>query len=140
VAEEPAPRAGLQGTRGEAILAARAREEVLGKDDDVAVPFAERRERQRDHREPVVHVLAEAAVAYLGRQIRIGGADDPGVDRLASAWRRAGAPPGLSSTLSSFAWSASLRSPISSRKIAPRCAVWNSPGFAWRASVNAPRS
>ena len=41
-----------------------------------------------------------------------------------------------SSTLRSFAWSAAGSSPISSRKIVPRWAVWKSPAFARRASVN----
>ncbi len=43
-------------------------------------------------------------------------------------------------TFRSFDCSGKGNSPISSRKIVPPCAVWNSPALAWRASVNAPRS
>ena len=43
-----------------------------------------------------------------------------------------------SSAFRSLAWSPSGRRPTSSRKIVPWCAVWKSPAFGWRASVNAP--
>src|SRR5262252_7201767 len=45
-----------------------------------------------------------------------------------------------STTLSSLAWSGSLSSPTSSRKMVPVWAAWNSPGLACWAPVNAPRS
>src|SRR5262245_13670498 len=45
-----------------------------------------------------------------------------------------------SMTLSSLAWSGSLRSPTSSRKMVPVWAAWKSPDLACWAPVNAPRS
>jgi hypothetical protein len=83
VAEQAPPRIGRQGARGQTVLAARPGEKVLGEDDDVSVPLAEGGQGQGHHREPVVHVLAKPPLAYLGGQIRVGRAEDPGVDRFA---------------------------------------------------------
>ena len=47
---------------------------------NVLAPLAQRRQVDRHHVEPVVQVLAEAAVARFGQQVAIAGGDDAGVD------------------------------------------------------------
>ena len=118
----------------------RTLDEVLREHRDVAGPIAQRRNRDRKHREPEVR-------------------DPPGTDAPprppsgCGSWpRRRGrrpasdaVPPTRSKRFSSsarriLAWSGSGRSPISSRKSVPRWASSNLPGLRAAAPVNAPFS
>ena len=73
------------GIGGKLTRDGRRREKVLGERDDVGEAVTERRQRDRDDADPVVEVLAEASVADGGRQVAVGGGDDPDVDRDGAA-------------------------------------------------------
>ena len=47
---------------------------------DVVRPLAQRRQHEREHVQPVVEVLAEAAVGHHPGQVAVGGRDHPHVD------------------------------------------------------------
>ena len=49
---------------------------------DVVAALAQRRQRHREHGEPVVEVLAEAPLADGGAQVVVGRGQDPDVDGL----------------------------------------------------------
>ena len=57
-------------------------DEVIDERRDVVAPFAQRRDLDRDHVEPVVEVLLEPAVADHLFQIAVGRGDDPHVHAL----------------------------------------------------------
>ena len=110
-------------------VAAEALDEVPREHRDVARPLAQRRNRDRKHRQPEIEVLAEAGAPprrpsgpCWSRPRR---ARPPGRRafrrraRTASPRARAGSWPG----------GGSGRSPISSRKSVPRCASSNLPGL-----------
>ncbi len=80
---ERGERFGAQLLRRASILGARAGERILGEEVDVALTFAQRREGQVDHREPVVEILPEASVPYRRCQVLVRGADDADVYGLA---------------------------------------------------------
>src|SRR5690606_17914791 len=61
-------------------LGAEVAEEVLDQERDVALALAQRRQAHLDHVEPVVEVLAEAALPDLLQQIAVGRRDQPYVD------------------------------------------------------------
>src|SRR5207245_2603034 len=63
-----------------AALAAEAIDEVLHQQRDVVAPLLERRERDVEHVEAEVEVLAEAAPLDLLLEVAIGGADHAHVD------------------------------------------------------------
>lgn len=97
------------------------------------IQLAQRREDVRLERADTR--AAAIVLQSIGEGLRLLQAVQPLPD---FAPRRRTAP--SSSTLSSLACSAGVRSPISSRKSVLWCASWKSPGFACRASVKAPRS
>ena len=72
-----------EGLGGELVVGAGAGEEVLGEGDNVPRSLAQRRQPQAQHRQAVVEVLAEAALARGRRQILVGRRQDPDVHRLA---------------------------------------------------------
>ena len=56
-------------------------EEMLGEQDRVAMALGEARDPDDDLGETVIEILAEAARLDHRRQVLVGGADDPRVDR-----------------------------------------------------------
>jgi len=64
------------------VVRARARQEVLGEPHDVLAAVPERRQGEREHREAVVEVLAEAPLADRPAQVLVGRGEHPHVDRL----------------------------------------------------------
>ena len=76
-------RIGVQLLRGQPVLAAGPLEEGLRQHQDVAAALPERRQRERQHREPMIEVLAEAPLAGGRLQVEIAGGDDAHVHRLA---------------------------------------------------------
>jgi len=82
VARERRARLGREPLRGPRVLGARAPQEVLGEQLDVAGALAQRRQRDRDRREPVVEILAEAARAHRGGEVLVGRGDELHVERL----------------------------------------------------------
>ena len=80
-----APRASAsrrQGCVSIRLLSARDRppHQVLDEQRDVLAAIAQRRERDREHVEPIVQVAAEAALAHFLGQIAVGRGDDAHVD------------------------------------------------------------
>ena len=75
----------LRGQRlgGESVVLARAREEVLGEEDDVFAALAERRQAQGEDRQPMIQILAESPGPHGVVQVLASGGDDPDVDGLA---------------------------------------------------------
>ena len=55
---------------------------MLGQHQDVLAALAQRRQREREHGEPVIEVLAEAPSLNRCLQIFVGRSQDPDVDRL----------------------------------------------------------
>ena len=101
-------------------------------------PLAQRRQLDLDHVQPVVEVLAEAALAHLLVEPAVGRRTGC-ARRRGSRWcrRRAGTcGPGSRAAASPGAPSAS--SPISSRNSVPPFATSNRPGLLALAPVNAP--
>ncbi len=82
VGGERRARVGGECLRRHAVLDAGARQEVLGQAHDVLAALPERGHRHREHREPVVEVLAEAPLPNGRPQIFVGGREDPDVDRF----------------------------------------------------------
>ena len=80
---------GLGGPRHESSSRARAlvQREVVNEGGEVLHAIPERRQRQRNHVEAKVEILAEHAFAHRAREILVGGGDDPHVDadRLGAA-------------------------------------------------------
>jgi len=56
---------------------------VLGKHDDVVAPLPQRRQGQREARQALVEILAEASFSYGGSEVDVARTDDPDVDALA---------------------------------------------------------
>lgn len=54
---------------------------MLGKRQDIGEALAERGNVDRDHADPEIEVLTKPACRHLGRQIPVGGTEDPHVDR-----------------------------------------------------------
>ncbi len=79
-------------------------DKVIGQQQDVVAALAQRGKPDREHVDPVVQILTEAAVLDGRLQIAIGGRDDPDIDRCgcycfrlartAAPARRATASPG----------------------------------------------
>ena len=110
-----------------ADVARDALDEMMRELRDVFLAIAQRRNRDRKHRQPEIEVLAELARRHRLPQHAVRRRDDADVDRESSAL-----PPSRSMRLVSiarsiFACSASGISPISSRKMVPRCAISNLP-------------
>ncbi len=82
VGQQPLLGLGGQGLGGQPVVRADARQEVLGEEDHVAPPLPQRGQAQGHDPEPVVEVLAEAALADSGLEVLVRGADDPRVGRL----------------------------------------------------------
>src|SRR5262249_61029720 len=57
-------------------------QEVFGELDDIGAALAQRRHSQCQDREPMIEVLAEAALACPGEQVLVARGDYPHVDRL----------------------------------------------------------
>ena len=87
-------------------------------------------ELDRDHVEPVVEILAEAALGDRALEVAVGGGDDAHVDAdgLASTPTRSNVP--SCSTRSSLACTSMPSSPISSRNSVPPCASSKRPARA----------
>ena len=86
-AASAASAAGVKRFGAERGAGRRSRQEVLGEQRDVPAALAQRRHVQRDHREPVEEVLAEAPGGDQVLEVAVGGGDHPHVDahRLAAA-------------------------------------------------------
>ena len=66
----------------DAMVCGGAGEEVIGENQNVLAPRAQRRQLQNHRREPMVELPPEAARRHRGRQILAGGGDDPHVYRF----------------------------------------------------------
>src|SRR5262249_52030445 len=113
-----------------AIVSARAAEEAIGQENDIVAPLAQGRERNRNHRKPMVEILAEPALPHGRRQIGVGSADKPNIRHLEVPPKGRTAP--SSRNFKSFGWSGAGSRSISSRKSVPRWASCKSPGFERR--------
>ena len=118
-----APPASSVGTRLPQIAGSRSRK-CRASSGDVVAALAQRRNRDRNHRQPVVEILAEAPLGHLGAGGPVGGGDDAHVDPTRPV------PPTrsnsrVSSTRRSLAWIDSGSSPISSRNSVPPSAGSN---------------
>ena len=82
--QERGSRLGAQRLGVQAVVPARAGEEVLGEQEDVGPAGAEGREGEDDDGEPVIEILAEPARPHGLRQVLVARRDDPDRDRLAS--------------------------------------------------------
>ena len=69
------------------MLAGELLEEVVGQEQDVGLPLAQRRHEDREHVQPVVEVLAELARRNGLLEVLVGGGHQPdvGADRLGAA-------------------------------------------------------
>ncbi len=65
-----------------AVVGARAAQEVLRQLDHVADALAQRRQGDREHREAVIEVFAEATLLHSGGQVLVRRGDDPDVHWL----------------------------------------------------------
>src|SRR5437899_3645190 len=65
-----------------AVVGVEPADEVLGQPRDVLGPLPERRQLERHHVEPVIEVLAEAALGHHRAQRPVGGGDEADVDSL----------------------------------------------------------
>ena len=76
--------AGVVGQRagGPPVVGAGAGQEVLGEEQDVPAPLAQRWQPDGQHRQPVVELLAETAGQYRGLEVVVGRGQDPDVDRF----------------------------------------------------------
>ena len=77
-----AARVVAQRLRAEPVIGARTREECVGQLEDVLTAVAQRRKREDEHRQTVIEILAESAIAYGGREVGVGGRDDEDVNRV----------------------------------------------------------
>jgi hypothetical protein len=75
-------RVGVERLGRDAVVGARAAQVVLREHHDVGAALAQRRQRERQHRETVIQVLAEAPSVDRRLQILVGRGEDPDVDRL----------------------------------------------------------
>src|SRR6266550_1693775 len=128
VGQQQLPSACVDGADVLAVLGVEALDEVLRQNQDVVASFSEWREVEDDHGEPKVEIPAELLAA-----------------RMRTSIRRSRTPPTRrtvrsSTALRSFPWSASSRSPTSSRKRNPPSAASHKPILDSLASVKAPRS
>src|SRR5690606_35942553 len=84
---------GLRDADRRTAFAARAGQEMLHEERDVLRPLAQRHGLDREHAEPEVEILAEAALLDLAAQVAVRRGDDPHVDLarllLADALERA---------------------------------------------------
>ena len=64
------------------VVGARAGEEVLRQRQDIASPRAQRRQGQRQHRQPMIEVLAEPPRAHRSPEVLVRRGENPGVHRL----------------------------------------------------------
>ena len=87
LAHVPRPRVVRHGTQGiiaqnprRAAVAFQAIKEMSGEQRNVFAAIAKRRNAQADHVQPVVEVLAKAALFDHSRQIAIGGGEDTNLD------------------------------------------------------------
>ena len=92
MSQERGPRLGAQRLQGQAVVPARAGEEVLGEQKDVGPAGAEGREGEDDDGEPVIEILAEPARPHGLRQVLVARRDDPDHDRLAPRAARGAGP------------------------------------------------
>ena len=90
IREERRPRVGGERLRGQAVVGAGPREEVLGQEEDVRPPLGERGEPHGDDGEPVIEVLAESASPHRLQEVLARRRGDRDVGRLAL---RAAEPP-----------------------------------------------
>ena len=128
-----------QRQRRLAELAAFALDEVPRQHRNVLEAIAQRRNRDRKHRQPEIEILAKLPRATCCFSVRLVAAT------TRTSTLTLPVPPSRSKVRSSSArrilpCSASGSSPISSRKSVPRCASSNLPSLRWVAPVNAPFS
>ena len=71
------------------MLLREERAEALDEERDVVLPFPQRRDLERDDREPVEQVLAEAPRLDLLDEVAVRRGDEAEVDLLDSCRRRA---------------------------------------------------
>ena len=74
---------GGQILQGKVVVRAPAGEEMLREEHDVLATVTQGRQRERDHRQPVVEIFPEVPVPYRGRQVLVGGRDDLDIGGLA---------------------------------------------------------
>ena len=122
------------------VLLGESTEEVLREDEHVAPRDAQRRHLDVHDVEAVVEVLAEAALADVGREVAVGRGDEPHVDGDRSRCRRRARTSAPAGRASSFTCVASGISPISSRNSVPPWACSKRPMRRLSAPVNAPFS
>ena len=114
---------GLQSVFGNfharaAVLAAELREKLARQQRNVLLAFAQRRNEERHHVEPVEKIFAKVALGNLLFKVFVGRRDQPHVH---AQWLRAahGRKHPSSSALSTLACVFRLMSPTSSRKSVP---------------------
>ena len=126
VAFHLAHRLGLKALDLDLILLAETLQERDRQQGDVALPLAQRRQKDRHHIEPIIEVFAKLALGTISVRSRLVAAI-----RRMSISRSAVSPTFLtrlvSSTRSSLPWVSMLRLPTSSRKSVPWWAASKSP-------------
>src|SRR5436309_9616336 len=80
VLEEWAERAGRREREGRALRAVEARDEVLDERREVVAPLSKRRERDREHAQPIVEIAAELARLDHAPEVAVRGGDDADVE------------------------------------------------------------
>src|SRR6266566_842822 len=80
VLEERAERAGRREREGRALRAVEARDEVLDERREVVAPLSKRRERDREHAQPIVQIAAELARLDHAPEVAVRGGDDADVE------------------------------------------------------------
>ncbi len=127
----------LLGVQKLFVLAAVLGEEVIHQRRDIFLAIAQRRQRQIDHVQPVVQILAELAFFHQPLQIGVGGGDDAHVHLDGF-----GRPQRHELALLNHAQQLGLRLgtmvPISSKKMVPRFAISKYPLRDAMAPVKAP--
>src|SRR2546428_10295632 len=92
VLEERAGSAGRRGREGRALRAVEARDEVLDERREVVAPLSKRRERDREHAQPIVQIAAGLAPPHPPPEGAGRGGGDAG-GRTPPAGGARGAPP-----------------------------------------------
>mgnify|MGYP003694660065 CR=1 FL=1 len=130
MSSEDGARVGRERAADQAVVGAGPGQKVVGQDEDVRAAHAQRRQLERDDREPMIEILAEAT-----RRRRRAGDRRSSRPAMATSTRSAWVLPRRrtarsSRTVSSLPCSAVGRSPISSKNTVPPCAVWTRPALA----------
>src|SRR5438093_46824 len=82
VGQERRARVGGERLGRHAVVGARPAQKVLGERQDVARPLAQRRQREGEHGQAMVEILAEASALDRRSEILVGRRQDPHVDVL----------------------------------------------------------